>query len=537
MGKIFEDGHPILTYEESLSEIYWTQLSEYLRGKYSDQDFSNNELTETILKDAFQFLADKFKDILLLETSISFYMYAFYLHEESINLYFKTLEGYRFVGIQENEFALYRRILKLVLEQGCEIDLNWGTLSIRGARRQEIVLQHLIYIATWLYDLSDRIANCKMIENCYKIEIEDNLFTISLNNHFGLIFNTIPQLLEGQFEAAICDINAGEDVNNKIVECFGFAIGDFFSLVRTIQEHHNPRNPNIQSIEPYILPINLADLYDKDVELMKLFCNGLTINRANKPSLETTIYKPTDEYRYAFRPILVYNICGEERALIGENKLEETFQMLTTNALHWEGLPSEWQMVPEFKLFMDQKSNNHESTYLNKVKELVVGCEAIADYNVEVLKKKNNQNLNILSNPGEIDCIIVIPKYRRIIVADIKYNRSKYEAVGWQKDFSNFKNKYERKLKKKVDWIRDNRPILQEHFEVKLGLTDISLLDFSVEGCFLINTPTFYMFNGDFRAITIFELPQFLKGWLGTTIIDPGNRANRYDHPYFKLNV
>ncbi len=31
MGKIFEDGHAILTYEESLSEIYWAQLSEYLR--------------------------------------------------------------------------------------------------------------------------------------------------------------------------------------------------------------------------------------------------------------------------------------------------------------------------------------------------------------------------------------------------------------------------------------------------------------------------------------------------------------------------
>ena len=108
--------------------------------------------------------------------------------------------------------------------------------------------------------------------------------------------------------------------------------------------------------------------------------------------------------------------------------------------------------------------------------------------------------------------------------------------LDFQKDFSNFKNKYERKLKKKVDWIRDNRPILQEHFEVKSGLTDFSLIDFSVEGCFLINTPTFYMFNGDFRAITISDLPKFLEGWLGNTIIDPRNIANRYDPPYFKLN-
>jgi hypothetical protein len=536
MGKVYEDGHAILTYEESLSEIYWTQLSEYLRGKYSDQDFSNNEMTEIILKDAFQFLADKFKEIIHQETSFSFYLLAFNLHEESIKLYFKTLEGYRFVGIQENEFALYRRILKLVLEQGCDIDLNWGSFTIIEARRIEIVLQHLIYIATLLYDLSDRIAYCKMVDNCYKIEIEADIFAISLNNHFGLIFDTIPMIMEGQYEAAICDMEAGTDLNHKVLECFGFTLADFISVVRMIQSHHNPAHPNTQTIEPYVIPINLAGLYGRELDLMKLFCDGLIINRTNKPSLETTIYKPTAEYRYAFRPILVYNIGGEERALIGYQKMNETLQVLTTNALHWDGLPSEWQKIPEIKLFMDQKSNNHESTYLNKVKELVVGCEAIADYNVEVLKKRNNQDLNIISNPGEIDCIIVIPEYRRIIVADIKYNRAKYEAVGWQKDFSNFKKKYESKLKEKVDWIRDNRPALQEHFEVKLGLRDISLLDFSVEGCFFINTPTFYMFNGEFRAITIFELPQFLNGWLGTTIFDPDNRANRYDHPYFKIN-
>lgn len=536
MGKIFEDGHAVITYDETLRDIYWVELSDYLQVKYTPEDCANVERTEEILKDAFHFMVNRFRGIILQETNFSFFSFVFTLHEESIKLYFKTLEGYIFVNVAEKEFALYRRILKLILEEGCDIDLNWGVLSVEEANRIEEVLRHLIYIATWMYDLSDRLANCKMVEDCYTLEFNDNLFSISHNHHYALIFNVLPTILDGQYEAAICDMNAAQELVDKIHECFGFHFSEFTNLIRTIQSHHNPAHPNGQTIEPYILPINLAQIFNREQELMEFFCNGLIVNRSNKPTIETAIYKPTDENRYAFRPILVYNINKVQRALIGENKINETLQILTTNALHWEGLPHEWLQVAEMKTFMDQKSNNHESTYLNKVKEFVDNCGAIADYNMEVLMRKNNQNLNIISNPGEIDCIIVIPNFRRIIVADIKYNRSRYEAVGWQKDFSNFSKKHEGKLKKKVDWIRDNRPILQEHFEVKLGLTDFSLIDFSVEGCFLINTPTFYMFNGNFRAITIFDLPQFLEGWLGHTIIDSENRANRFEHPYFKLN-
>lgn len=534
MARIVEDGHPIITYEESLSDMYWVELSDYLRKKYTDEDFANKNQTETILKDAFQYLVDKFRNIIHQENHFSFFSYIFKLHEESIILYFKTLDGYLITNIEESEFAKYRRILKLILEEGCDIDMDWGRISPQEINRIETVLEHLIYLGTWMYELSEEISYNKMIQDCYTIDIKDGLFGVNWNYHYGWTYETVKsKLMSGQYESAIYDENAPQELVDKLQEVYGFHVGNFFTLIRDIQRIHNPIDPNAQTLEPYVLPLNLSRIVGKSQALMESFCNGLTINRTNKPSIETAIYKPSDENRYAYRPIIIYNINGVERALIGENKINETFQMLTTNGLHWKGLPNEWLDNQEIKDFMNQKDLEHESLYINKIKELIEDIDCYADYNIEKLLCKNNQNISILKHCGEIDCIIIIPEYRRIIVSDVKYNRARYEAVGWQKDYTNFLKTYEDKLTKKTEWIRNHRKELQEHFEVKYSLEGISLEEYSVEGCFFINTPTFYMFNGNYKAITIKELPDFFNGWLGHVIINPDNREERIHHPYF----
>ncbi|WP_165043797.1 hypothetical protein [Dysgonomonas sp. ZJ709] len=534
MAKIFEDGHVVITYETSLKDIYWVELSNYLREKYTDDDFADKNQTESILKDAFQYLVDLFRNKIHHEVHFSFYSHIFKLHEESIKLLLKAQVGYVLSQIEENEFSIYRRILKLVLEEGCAIDLDWGMITNEEALRIENVLEHLIYLGTMMYELSENLSYNKMIKDCYTIDIKEGLFGVTLNHHFGWTYESIKtRIMPGQYEAAICDENAAQELVDKIQEVYGFHVGNFIAHIRDIQRTHNPTNPNSQTIEPYILPLNLSTLLNKPEDLMQSFCNGLTINRNNKPSIETAIYKPTDENRYAYRPILVYNIEGVDRALIGTNKIDETFQMLTTNALHWKGLPNEWLENQDVKDFMNRKDLEHESIYINKIKELIENVECLVDYNVENLLRKNNQNISIIKNPGEIDCIIIIPALRRIIVSDIKFNRARYEAVGWQKDFTNFIKTYESKLQKKADWIRNHISELQEHFKVKFVTDDLSFEDYSVECCFFINAPTFYMFNGKYRAITIKELPDFFNGWLGHVIINPDNPAERIGHPYF----
>jgi hypothetical protein len=126
MARVNIDGHIVLKFEEAPSEKYWTAMSLVISGKYGQQKFETHQEVENILIDCFKFLADEFKRLVYEETTFGFVQYVFWLHEESIKLYRKTLEGLVLNSIAKSEFAMYRRILKNTLEQSCDVNLTWG---------------------------------------------------------------------------------------------------------------------------------------------------------------------------------------------------------------------------------------------------------------------------------------------------------------------------------------------------------------------------------------------------------------------------
>ena len=77
--------------------------------------------------------------------------------------------------INEADFSRYRRILKLILEQGCEKVLKKSskpddiTFQIF-----DIIIQKLYYLGTWLYSIADHIAYHRMLNGCKTIYFEDN---------------------------------------------------------------------------------------------------------------------------------------------------------------------------------------------------------------------------------------------------------------------------------------------------------------------------------------------------------------------------
>lgn len=64
------------------------------------------------------------------------------------------------------------------------------------------------------------------------------------------------------------------------------------------------------------------------------------------------------------------------------------------------------------------------------------------------------------------------------------------------------KDGYNIRIKGKVEWMRQHLLLLEEHFQYKYPEASISLEGYTVEGIFFINTPTFYMYNSDFRIYT-----------------------------------
>jgi hypothetical protein len=95
-------------------------------------------------------------------------------------------------------------------------------------------------------------------------------------------------------------------------------------------------------------------------------------------------------------------------------------------------------------------------------------------------------------------------------------------------------------LARKVNWITDNLSILQDHLKVIYNQDNIDLTGFEIERIFIINTPTFYMFNGTYKAITLKQIGNFLDGDYKYPTLKILNLEGEDEfttlikHPYFK---
>ncbi len=239
-----------------------------------------------------------------------------------------------------------------------------------------------------------------------------------------------------------------------------------------------------------------------------------------------------------FRPILTYIVDGVERALIGNNKIAESMMVIASNMIHWNNMPEEWLKDKGMVDFMNKKGLEHDRLLENEIEKIFQQNKYPYCRNIESFRQKGKkQNININTpKVGEIDFIIVNKNKNKVFIADTKYNRARYDAVGYRIDYSNF-IEYEKKLERKKNWLINNLQVLQEHLEEMFHI-DYSILSFEVEAVFFINTPTFYMFNGKYKALTLLRIKEYIENTWDYPIIKLEDKTNKrilkYSHPYFK---
>lgn len=532
----------IISYDISPGDRYWTALSTHLMALYGNETVTDHAQVEAILIDSFKFLCKEFREEIKKETSFKFFQYIFFLHEQSIQLYKLVLGGAKLNTVDEDEFAMYRRVLKNILEQGCDNDLFWGDMPNPDEMLQiDEKVQDLLYLGTWIYAFADMIAFQKMVDRCHWIQFKHgNLLSIDWQYHYGQLYHSLFPQLRTDYERGTFDLQAFQKLKTAIEECFQIEYGFAASQIFDIKKHHSDLDS--QTIQPHILAENLVLAYGISEESAKDFYNGLTLGRVNKMALEDLVYKPYSLNRHMYRPILIYHIGGEDRALVGYQKFNESIVTLATNAMHWNVLPKEWLNNRCMQLFMNKMSREHDKILEDEVQKVLESEHLLFVRNIKSFKQPNGNNVNIDNQTaGEIDFIILNGKLKKIFVADSKYNRARYETVGFRNDLANFVSDYEPKLAKKLNWVKGNVQLVQNHFRIIYNQRDLNLEGFSVEGVFFINTPTFYMFNGNYNAITLNSLRSFITGRFENKKFiylnkDP-NADNMYDiieHPYFK---
>ena len=259
--------------------------------------------------------------------------------------------------------------------------------------------------------------------------------------------------------------------------------------------------------------------------------------------------KPSNMNRMLYRPIIVYNVNGYNYALVGKNSFAEAIMQITTNAIPWGKAPVEWKQNQYFKSYVHRKEDIHDKWLEDILEEKLCNLEICFERNIRNLSTSMGPYAIDIEGLGEIDFLFCNHLTRQLVVLECKHLLSRYDATNMRHDYDKFvkgsKNSksFNENIAAKVDWIRSNIALVAEHFSLKFKLNINEIINYNIVGCFLINTPTIYMYSCEFRIYTLFQIDAVLAGtYMDSVIIyeDVVNERNVFaeiSFPYFEKPV
>lgn len=515
MKYYLSDKEVFIDYGQRSVERYYTELSKHIHSTFSSGSFQDEQTVKKVIETYFQWCADTFKKIIVDNDDMLFVNCLFAYHESSVLLWIRKLRDKNFhnqSGISEEVLSLNRRIFKLALEQTC--DINYTKISKATPeilQQYDEVIEDLLYVGKELYGAAQFLAELRMIPGSLQVVIEqDGLLHISRKSEKEPVYEQLFLKMNEDFEKGILDTEGVKQLKDEIHKCFGIDYDFASGQIVYIKKYHNPKAWEFQTIEPGTLVTNLVQNGVSQIDAENFYA-GLILNNANKLEIKDAVYKVNSMERYFFRPILEILQNGKPRQLIGIQKWAESITVLATNNFQWNKAPEEWKRNTCFQRYLEKKSEEHDALLEDEVEKMLKEKGVLFFRNVTSFSDgKKSVSINI-AGVGEIDFIWLDIQHKRIVVADCKYNRARYDMISFSADYSNFKDSYEKKINNKAKWVQENLDLVHKHFERQFTGLSININKFSIEKLFIINTPTFYMYLGRVKTVCFFNLAEFMK--------------------------
>ena len=498
--------------------------------------------TIRVLRFCYSHFIDHFKWSCAGITSIRFYQYILSQHEQAIEISL-FYPGQMLPEALDMEYiALYRRMLKMILEQACEINL------ITPQNEEEIdwnefngLIDNFYYLMSMIFTCAQSIAQQDMVEDVINITFDaSELFVIGNKHHYDKIMR---QIMEGQgahYFKHVHDEKGLKDLHSAFETCFGIKNDEIRHLIASIHEQLKPQGGQYCGFGWETLTQNMVLLFGTDLNSAEQFFKGLTLNRENKMPLENLILRPQNINRYLYRPILIWNIDGSDYAVLGANAYAETMVQLVSNCIPWGKASDEWLNNKCFKQYVHSKEDEHDK-WLDDALEQSLNSVNIINYRNVKRIETNTGGVSLLTNGiGEIDSIAIVKAQSKIYIIDCKHLQSRFDIVSQKNDYSNFVQKYDPQIKRKTEWVINNKHLLAEHLNITKPEITVDITNYTVEGVFVINTPTFYMYNSPYRIYTVDIAARVFTGELvdasfiinysdGDTLV-----MHEVSYPYFK---
>lgn len=516
---------------------YWPIVTQEVEKEIGMMEIKESTIIQELLKKCFSKLCKVFEDKIAEQKKVTFFICCQYLHEDSIELWQLQTQG-KTLGINEEDFASSRRTLKIILEQSTKLELI-GTPNFIDELKQNAddyveIIEELLYLGAWCHILSEYIARSQLFPNSIGLKIEaSELVILTYQPYpelFGFIFEDIPK--HNSHVALSDSISLFKDL---VKDNFNIGYDDLSSFI--LQQVHRPvYRFSLSMIEPLIQTIINETHGDKD--FIRSFYLGLTVRKENCISVEKCFYNNQDLNRHIYRPILELIVDSKIYNIIGYNKWLESFTTLTTNCFPFGLCPDEWQKFPEIKTFINKIDNTHDKILQDPIVKILQENKIHYEIDIESFIQDNGTNINIKNSVGDIDILFFDKKYKIIYICECKHNRSRFDMNNWRRDYANFKEKYEKQLDRKVQWATLNKKVIEDHFKNKFTNSyNESLDDYDIRGIFIINAPTIYMYNGKYRAFTIYDVEKLLTtGYIDLKFkftSESTGKSYMIEHPYF----
>ncbi|KQT20679.1 hypothetical protein ASG22_17040 [Chryseobacterium sp. Leaf405] len=534
------DGRLISWYNEIAINKYRPLLSIELIKKFGKGNYSLDEM-KNILFFSLDWFEEKFLEVIRSQTDSAFYLGLFFLHDYSCDFHSENPNYSPIAQMRNQDFAVYRRVLKLCLTQACDLELNSHRHgSEHYLKEKELIIDELLYLGDFMFTISNLLAEQHLVEDCIDLKFTDeDLFYFDHKHHYEMIFKEFGTMHPEHLKEAIIDQNHFNEFKNAFKKCFET---DFNNIPATLQEIHNSLEGGQYSfIEWKYFAINLNHFFQVPIETGNIIFDGLTLSKDNKMTIDEEVYKPQLINRYLYRPILVWNVDGKDYAIVGRQSFNESMVSLSTNAFGWDKYPIEWKSTC-FDNYIKSVYIKNDKILEDAIEEILKANNIIYDRNITKLKKWNNRNINIHNDDcGELDFVFILNN--KIYIADSKHLISRYDMNNWKNDYAYFetnKKNYNKTMKRKLDFLSSNKDALQEHFQVHLNNRLYEFGESNLEGIFIINTPTFIMYNNTYRLYTLKWFKEVVENTFQdktfTVVIDEDDHMKMINvgYPYFR---
>ena len=426
-------------YRQELSAL---MIEKFGRGPFNDQDISR-QIVSFIL-DHYIY---KFKEICSKEKSIQFYQYVLELHESATEL--TMLDSFERItqnisdtiskSIGESYLGKYRRILKFILETGCDVDMVSEEVTFHAFRQRiEPKLYDLLFLGEMILTCVESYAEHTMIDDSIEITFKDDLYIINRKHSYNAVFEHIVSDYGTRLTKHVTDCDGVEKFDKILKEAFNLSLEDIGHVVGIIHEELEAMDGEYTGVGWETLPINLHLFFDVPIKIAEQFFRGFRLDKLNKMDLLSLACKPYKLNRYLYKPILIWNVDGKDFAFFPKNAWQESIIQYITNAIPWGKAPEEWLKNEKFKNYVHKQEDDHDKWLEDSVESKIIEANLFFDRNVTHLTSKKKSTTIDIEGLGEVDFIVVSNQIKKIFILECKHLLGRYDIVNQRNDYNSF---------------------------------------------------------------------------------------------------